>query len=104
MLIIQSKKQIMMHKEKILKKVFTTSDYYKFTNDILDAKITAKKLINESGLNELIKTLASKKEIKTLARKAELKAEEDKIAKLQTYHLSFLLVKVTFSMMEHNCI
>ena len=91
MLIIQSKKQIMMHKEKILKKVFTTSDYYKFTNDILDAKITAKKLINESVLNELIKTLASKKEIKTLARKAELKAEQDKIVKLQTYYLSLFI-------------
>ena len=80
-----------MHKEKILKKVFTTSDYYKFTNDILDAKITAKKLINESVLNELIKTLASKKEIKTLARKAELKAEQDKIVKLQTYYLSLFI-------------
>ena len=91
MLIIQSKKQIMMHKEKVLKKVFTTSDYYKFTNDILDAKITAKKLINESVLNELIKTLASKKEIKTLARKAELKAEQDKIVKLQTYYLSLFI-------------
>ena len=62
-----------MHKEKILKKVFTTSDYYKFTNDILDAKITAKKLINESVLNELIKTLASKKD-KNISKKGRIKS------------------------------
>ena len=63
-----------MHKEKILKKVFTTSDYYKFTNDILDAKITAKKLINESVLNELIKTLASKKRDKNISKKGRIKS------------------------------
>ena len=40
---------------------FTTSDY-KFTN-ILDVKITAKKLVNEYGMNEKIKT-ATKEEIK----------------------------------------
>ena len=42
----------------------TTSDYSKFTNNILDVKITAKNLVNESGLNGIIKTLASKEEIK----------------------------------------
>ena len=46
----------------IKNKYFTTSDYNKFTNNILDAK-TAKKLVNESGLNEKIKTLATKEEI-----------------------------------------
>ena len=80
-----------MRKEKIFKNVFTTSDYYKFTNNILDAKVTAKKLINESGFNELIKTLATKEEIKILARKAELKAEQDKIVKLQAYDLSLFI-------------
>ena len=42
-------------------------------------------MINESGLNEKIKTLATKEEIKTLERKAELKGEQDKIVKLQTH-------------------
>ena len=36
-------------------KYFITSDYNKFTNNILDAKITAKTIVNESGLNEKIK-------------------------------------------------
>ena len=39
------------------------------------AKITAKKLVNESGFNEKIKTLATKEEIKKSATKAELKAD-----------------------------
>ena len=42
---------------------FTTSDYNKFTNNILDVKITAKKLVNEYGMNKKIKT-ATKEEIK----------------------------------------
>ena len=45
-------------------KYFTTFDYNKFTTNILDAKITAKKLVNQSGLNEKIKTLEAKEEIK----------------------------------------
>ena len=59
-----------------------------FTNNIIDAKTTAKKSVNEPGLNEKIKTLAAKEEIKKLAAKAELKAEQDKIVKLRTYDLS----------------
>ena len=35
----------------MLKKYFTTSDYNKFMNDILDATITTKRSVNESGLN-----------------------------------------------------
>ena len=45
-------------------KYFIISDYDKLTNNILDAKITAKKLVNESGLNENMKTLATREEIK----------------------------------------
>ena len=48
---------------------------------ICDAKIGVKKLVNESGLNEKIKT-ATKEEGKTLATKTELKAEQDKTEKL----------------------
>ena len=47
---------------------------------IRDAKIGLKELVNESGLNEKIKTLATKEETKT-ATKAELKAEQDKTEK-----------------------
>ena len=40
---------------------FTTSDYNSFINNILHAKVTPNKLANESGLNEKIKSLATKK-------------------------------------------
>ena len=46
MLLIQSKKQIMI--KKIRKKYFTTSGYSKFTSNTLDAKIIQKNLVNES--------------------------------------------------------
>ena len=55
-------------------KHFTTSGYNKFTSNILDTRITQKKLVNESGLNEKMKILATKEEIITLAVKVELKA------------------------------
>ena len=45
-------------------KHFTTSENNNFTSNILDVKITQKTLLNESGLNEKIKTLATKEEIK----------------------------------------
>ena len=61
----------------IKNKFFTIFDYNKFTNNILHAKITAKKLLNESGLNKTIKTLATKEEIKKIATKAELKAAQN---------------------------
>ena len=46
--------------------------------------ISGKKLVNKSGLNEMI--LATKE--KKIETKAELKAEQDKTVKLQTYDLS----------------
>ena len=75
----------------IKNKYFTTSVYNTFKKNILDAKLTRKKLVNECGLNEKIKKLAKKKEIKTLATKAELKAERHKIIKLQTYDSSLFI-------------
>ena len=60
----------------IEKKYFTTSDYNKFTSEILDAKIKLK--------------------VATLATRAELKAEQDKIVKLQTHDLSYFLGKTCF--------
>ena len=47
--------------------------------------------MNESGLREKIKTLATKKDTKTLATKSESKPEQDKIVKLQTYDLSHFI-------------
>ena len=44
----------------IKNKQFTTSDYNKCTSNTLDVKIIRKKIVNESGLNQKIKTLATK--------------------------------------------
>ena len=59
----------------------------KFTNNILDAKIAEKKLANESGSDDNMKTPATKGEVNTLVIKAELKADQDKIVKLETHDL-----------------
>ena len=59
----------------------------KFTNNILDAKITEKKLANESGSDDNMKTPATKGEVNTLVIKAELKADQDKIVKLETHDI-----------------
>ena len=72
-------------------KYFTTSDYNKFMSNVLDAKITQEKLVNESDLR-----LTTKEEIKALATNTELKAEQDKIVKLQTYDLSLFIVQSYF--------
>ena len=61
-------------------KYFTTFDYNNFMNNILDEKITTKKVVNESILNGKITTT-----------KAELKAEQDEIVKIETYGLSIFI-------------
>ena len=66
-------------------------------SNTFDAKITQKNLVNESDLNEKIKTLATKEEIKALATKAELKTEQDEIEKLQTYDLSLFIGQSYFN-------
>ena len=61
MLVTQSKKQILMQNyQKWGKKYFTFSDYNKSASNIFDTKTTKIKLVNQSDLNEKIKTLASK--------------------------------------------
>ena len=72
------------------------------TSNILDTKITAKQLVNESDWNEKMKTSVTKGEMEKLAKKTELKAEQDKIVKLKTYDLNFLLVKNTLPTLERN--
>ena len=71
-------------KTKYFTYLIPTSDYNKFTSNILDTKITQKKLVNGSGLNEKIKTLATDEEIQASATKGELKAQQDKIVKTST--------------------
>ena len=44
----------------IKNKYFTTTDNNKFSSNIFDGKITTKKLVNETGLNEKTKALSTK--------------------------------------------
>ena len=55
-------------------KCFSTSEYNKVTNNILDTKITQKKLINEYDLNKKIITFATKEEIKKMSNKGRIKS------------------------------
>ena len=87
-----------------MKKHFTTSDYNKLTNDIRYAKVTEKKLVNESDFSEFINNSYLNEKIKTLATKVQqkveqLKAEQNKIVKLEMYELSYLVGKFFLVMM-----
>ena len=75
----------------IEKKCFTIFGYNKFTNDRLHAKIKDKKLVNECHIFGFINDSDLDEKIKTLATKAELKAEQDKIATLQMHGLSYFI-------------
>ena len=79
-----------------MEKKSTTSDYNKFTSNILDTKITQKQLLNKSDLGEKIKTLVTNEKTKTLATKTELKTKQDKIVNPQTYDLSLSIVQSYF--------
>ena len=61
---------------KILKhetKYPTTSDYNRFTAEILEAKIKGKGLINKSNISNLVNSYDLNAKLATLATKAELK-------------------------------
>ena len=71
------------------KKNVTTSDYNKFTNDVLDVKTRKKTLVNECNIFRLIDKSDLDKKIATLATKSELKEEQDNIVKLQAFDSSY---------------
>ena len=73
------------------KKYFTTSHYNKFTNEILNAKLKNKKLVNKSDISEFINNSDLDKKIETFATKVELKAEQNEIVTLQTYDFSLFI-------------
>ena len=72
-------------------KYFTTSDNNDFTNNMLNAKIKVKELVNKSDISEFKKNTYLNENIEILATKAELKAEQDKLIKLQIHDLSYFL-------------
>ena len=71
---------------------FTSFDYNKFTNNILDAKIK-ENLVKETNTSGFINNSDLDKKIATIDEKAELKVEPDKIVKLQSFDSSYLRVK-----------
>ena len=78
---------------------FTTSNYNKYTRNILDGKLKEKELVDESAIIGFINNADWNKEVVTLATKTELKAEEDKIVKLQAFYSSYFAAKVILKMM-----
>ena len=73
-----------------MKKIyFITSNYNKFTKEILDAKIKEKKLVDQSDICNLVRNSDLSTKLATFVKKAELKAEQDKIVKLQTFDSSY---------------
>ena len=50
MIVIQSTKQIITLKYQALRQKITTSDYNKFTKEVLDAKVKEKKLLDKSDI------------------------------------------------------
>ena len=77
-------------------RILTTSDYDKFTSDILDAKIKQKELVNKSDISNLVTNSEFDTELRTLPTKAKLKEEQDKIVKQQTHDVSHFLGKNFF--------
>ena len=69
-------------------------------NNIPEAKIKDKKLVNESGILEFINSSDLNEKLKTLAINVEQKAEQDKIGKLQRNESNLFMFKVTFSMID----
>ena len=67
---------------------FGTSDYNKFTKEIIDTKIREKGSLDKSNISNLVKTLDLHTKV-TLATKLESKVEQGKIVKLQTCDLGY---------------
>ena len=63
-------------------KYFTASDYNKFTDEILNAKIKEKGLVDKSDISGFIDNSGLDKKIAILAIKAELKAKQDNIVRI----------------------
>ena len=77
-------------------KYFSTTDSNKSASQTLDANIIQKGLVDKSAITGLIADAHLYKKVGTLATKAELKADQEKIAKLKTCDLNYLLGKNFF--------
>ena len=93
------KKQIMMQKYQTLKNIFTTSDYNKFTRDILDAMIKWKTLVDKSSIAEFINNAKLNKKVGTLATKGELQQSKINYQNYKPLIQVIFMIKVILKMM-----
>ena len=93
------KKQIMMQKYQTLKNIFTTSDYNKFTRDILDAMIKWKTLVDKSSIAEFINNAKLNKKVGTLATKGELQQSKISYQNYKPLIQVIFMIKVILKMM-----
>ena len=93
------KKQIMMQKYQTLKNIFTTSDYNKFTRDILDAMIKWKTLVDKSSVAEFINNAKLNKKVGTLATKGELQQTKISYQNYKPLIQVIFMIKVILKMM-----
>ena len=77
-------------------KYFTTFDYYKFTNKILETRKKEKGLIDKSSISNFVKNADWNTKLATVATKGELKAEQGQILKLQAFNSSYFSGKSHF--------
>ena len=66
----------------------------KFASNILDAKITQKKIVNQSGSDEKKKNIRNKRRTKNVSNKGSIKVDQDKMVKLQTNDLSLFIGQI----------
>ena len=79
-----------------MSKHITTADYNKFTKDIVVNSVKSKNSIDKSAITRFISNAELDRKLATLATTAKLKAEQDKIATLQAFYLSYFRGKNHF--------
>ena len=77
-------------------KYLTTSDYKKFTREVLETKIKEKGLGNTSNISNLKKNFDLNKNLAKLAAKAKSINEQDKTVNIQPFNSSYLCGKSHF--------
>ena len=78
------------------KKYFTTSNYNKFTKEILNVQIKEKSLVDKSDISNLVQNSNLNAKLAALLTKAESKPEQDTIVKLRVSDSSSFLSKSHF--------
>ena len=101
-LLIQLKKDLLQKRDyngkqsDIEAKQFNTSNYNKFTGEILNKKIKQKGIADRSNISGFIDNSNLEKKIATVVTNTELKVKQDRIEKLQAFDTSYFRGKSHF--------